>query len=270
MTDLSAFGTTDAVLWSLAVVLTCAALWLGRARPATWELDSFFAVTWGAMRRPAPLPLREGAVPAGGWTGDPAELGPDYDPIVRLGQGCSWDALAEGRPEALPAIRRRLDRVRAVWWGAPVFDLPELPTVRIDDPTTAEATLETLLDASDLRVVHLTRERPGAVLRALHELGGLRDATLLVVFIGAELDGERDWIAKNFHHASMDLELHDRRLVFATLRVEGGGAQVLRHPETAAVEVLQVVDLGITPAESLSDPALPRALVASIAAVAAG
>jgi hypothetical protein len=74
----------DALLWSLAVGLAVMAAWLARPRPQSWEIASFFAVSWAVLRRPAPLPLTDGPVPEGGWSGRSEDLGEEYDPARLL------------------------------------------------------------------------------------------------------------------------------------------------------------------------------------------
>lgn len=273
-------GPIDIALWSLAIALTSLALWLARPRPPDWEMDTFFAAVWAARRRPSPLPLREGPVPAEGWDGDPADLGEPFDPARRVGPACTWEAVAAWTPAAQAAVARRLDDVRVVWLEPPALALPGVDPSVLVDPEGVMPALERLCAAPDVRLVFFARNAPGAVLRLLHAWPGVRDRTALVWFFGADLDAEREWLVENFAHLAFDVELA-RRLPFLTLRLERagraegadageGGMQVLRAPDPADREVIQVVDLGVAPRDVASDPTLEQAIVVTLAAVAAG
>lgn len=264
MTD--AFLPIDAVLWCAALTLAGVATWLSRPQALAWEPDAFFAAVWSVLRRPAPLVLREGPIPASGWDGDVTTLEDDLDPTVRLGPTCTWDAVGAFGPDVQAVVGRRLGHIVALWLEEPPFELPGVRTRGVADPAQVDAVLEELCAAPEARFVLLARTNPGGVLRRLHAEPGFRDRVRAVVFVGAELGADRDWIADHFTHLAFDLEM-SRELPFFTLRVEGGGAQVLREPPPATRTCVRVIDLGLTPGESLADPALPRALALVLAAL---
>lgn len=264
MTD--ATTTVDAVLWAAAVVLAGVAVWLSRPRASEWDADAFFVAALTALHRPSPAPITEGPVPAEGWDGDLVALGEEYDPQRRLGVDCTWDALAAWAPPVEAAVRRRLEHVTAVWIEEPPFPLPGVDVRVLPDPDVVAAGLEELCAAPERRLVFLARSAAGAVLRRLHAEPGLRDRTRAVVFVGADLAAEREWLAENFTHVAFDLELA-RTLPFFTLRVQGAGAQAMRPPPSAPRECLAVVDLGLVPPDALRDERTARALVVTLAAV---
>jgi hypothetical protein len=263
MTD--GFTTVDAVLWSVAVTLALYAVWLARPRATTWDLASFFAVSWALLRRPAPLPLTEGPVPPGGWTGSAEDVDPDLDPVRRIGAECTWDALATRAPAARAAVERRLAGTRVVWFEPPLVDLGTVDV--LPPPPESHAALEALLAAPEARLVLVASAEAQRVLELLHELQGLRDRVRLVLLIGAAPDAE--WLARSFRHETFDLELA-RATPYCTLRT--GPGQVLRSPLPPATGrvALDVVDLGLVPADALADPTLGEALRAAFAAVASG
>lgn len=264
MTD--AFLPIDAVLWSAAVTLAGVATWLSRPQALAWEPDAFFAAIWSVLRRPAPLALREGPIPASGWDGDVTTLEEDLDPVARLGPTCTWEAVGAFGPEVQAVIARRLGHVVALWLEEPAFELPGVRTVGVADAARVDEVLEELCAPPEARFVLFAARNAGGVLRRLHAEPGFRDRVRAVVFVGAELGGDRDWIADHFTHTAFDLEM-SRELPFFTLRVEGGGAQVLREPPASNRTCIRVVDLGLTPTASLADPALPRAFALVLAAL---
>ncbi len=260
MTD--APTTVDAVLWSAAVALTVFAVWLARPRRATWDIATFFATSWAARCRPGPLPLAEGPVPPEGPTALPEDPGPDYDPSVRIGPGCSWAAFAAGSPVVDETIARRLAHVHIVWFEPPTVDLG--PVEQLPAPALAHGGLEALIRSPDTRLVLVASTQAQALLELLHEMQGLRDRVLLVLFVGATFDPE--WVAREFRHERFDLELA-REVPYCTLRT--GPGQVLRSPPPLATDrtAIDVVDLGLVASELLAAPELGLALRATIAAV---
>lgn len=260
MTD--GFTLVDAILWSLAVTLGLAAVWLARPRPPTWDIASFFALSWAMLSRPGPLRLEEGAVPAGGWSGEPEELGPDYDPALRLGPDCTWAALTAADPAVEATLLRRMGHVRVVWFEPPVVDLG--PVEVLPAPPAAHDALDALVSSLETRLVLVASTEAQGVLTLLHALQGLRDRVLMVVFVGPRFDAE--WVQREFRHEAFDLELA-REIPYCTLRT--GPGQVLRSPPPVATQrtAIDVVDLGLVAPADLAEPTLGRALRLTIAAV---
>ena len=155
-----------------------------------------------------------------------------------------------------------------VWVGAPAVEVPEVATRVAPDATAVDATLDDALPNPQARLVLATREAPGVVLRRLHAEPGLRDRVRAVVFVGAELDTEREWLATNFTHVAFDLELA-RRLPFLVLRTAEGAGQRLRPPPATTRDVVWVLDLGRTEPDAHADPTRGRALALTLAALAA-
>jgi len=257
-----AFTPVDGVLWALAVVLAGAALWLSAPRSARWDIAEFFAVAWAVGSRPDPCPLTGGPAARPGWTGSPEGLAEEADPVRRLGMGCTWDAVAEWRPEVEAAIARKMTGTSVVWFEEPVVDLG--PVVRLPPPAEAHDRLDALLERPSARVVLVASTQGQALLELLHELPGLRDRVRMVLLVGAAPDAE--WVARELRHETFHLELA-HAVPYCTLRTAPG--QVLRTPDAPPTGriAIDVVDLGRVEAEDLGRPALTRALRVVIAAV---
>lgn len=173
---------------------------------------------------------------------DPVELGPAYDPAVRLGSGASWDGLAawgggdprfgalllarwsarwilvEGRPDrlagpsVLPALEALLgDRAIRVPWEERPIDASQAALL---------ATLRRAAPTVDVRLV-VVGEEAGVVvaLRALAEAADVRDQVHAVLSVGGTVGGrpdepgpfgerdQADWLGARFTQQGMDTEV---------------------------------------------------------------
>lgn len=255
------FTPVDAVLWSLAVALAAAALWLSAPRAARWDVARFFAAAWAAGRAPAPVPFEEAPPPEGAPSG--STPGDEQDPVRRLGVGCDWAAVGRWAPEVEAAVTRKLAGTRVVWFEPPVVDLG--PVEQLPPPAAAHDRLEALLAPAAARLVLVASTEAQALLELLHELPGLRDRVRAVLLVGATPDPA--WVAREFRHESFHLELA-RATPYCTLRTAPG--QALRTPATPPTGrvAVDVQDLGRIPPDALADPALGRALRVTLAALA--
>lgn len=271
--------TVDAALWTAAVLLGGAALWLSRPQPLPFDparLFGFLVATrlrgeveqaggevpaWEA-RLAAELPsgLHPGTLR---WTDDPADLGPAFDPVARLGVDCTWDAVADWSAPVTAAVLRRLGEVPLVWLGAPAVEIAVPTTTTL--PARDDAAMERLLDRPDRRIVVAAAGRDAQGLLAwLHDAPGLRDRVRAVLLVAPELDS--DWLAAHWGHAAFETELvHE--VPFLVLRADAAGAR-LPDPTPAPNHraSLTPVDLGAVAVPSASVHG--RALAALLAALA--
>lgn len=225
---------------------------------------------------------------------DPAELGDAYDPARHLGPGGSWDDLADWGAGDAVAFREALVRRLPARWvlvdgaGARPALLEGLAgelgdlAVRIPEPegppdeaaVALRAAMERPLeDLSDRLVVVATGSAVHLVLRALVEAPGLRDRLLAVVSVGGIVmgrDGElAEWMDRWFNAAELDTEMNRvtpyLHLTWVDRETEPPGipglpiaATRFPRPEAGALSSIEVVDLGLLPA----DPELPLDQVA--------
>lgn len=267
---------TDAALWSAFLALCGGALYFAWPRPPAWDPATFHHLVlanlhggelekvggtleaWKA-RCSAALP-RGPRPPAAGWTGDPALLGPDYDPAVRVGAACTWLALGEATPAALEAVERRLADVRVAWVGPVVVELPHVVNREVADLAGALA----LVDARHQRLVLATGGDATPVLRALAAAPGLRDRLRAVLLVGARLD--EAFVRDELRHEAFDTEMA-QRIPWITLRDEGVPPLVEPPPPASQRAPIEVVDLGVRVAGVPADPHAARALAVLLAAL---
>jgi hypothetical protein len=272
---------TDAVLWSAFVALLSGALFFAWPRPPAWDPVLFHHMVLATLLRAevegvdgklADWQARLDAVlprgprpPPGGWTVDPALLGPDYDLVQRLGAEATWDALAEGAPAVEAARDRRLGDVVLAWVGEPALAVPG-----VRSRTLASADLGTLLTQfpePHQRFVLATRAEGPALLAALRDAPAVRDRVRACLFVGAEFDPA--WLAANLTHLAFDTEL-DRTVPWFVLRTAEAPEALLAEPEIPPTgrRSIAVHDLGVVAVETLSEPAAGRAMALLVAALA--
>ncbi|MBW1880538.1 MAG: hypothetical protein JRI25_03975 [Deltaproteobacteria bacterium] len=226
---------------------------------------------------------------------DPAEMGAAYDTARHLGPGGSWDDLADwGAGDAIAFREVLVRRLSARWvlvdggegpWP-PLLDalageLGDL-AVRVSQPEgSPEEAASVLRDAmedpleelSDRLVLVVTGPAIHLVLRALVDAPGLRDRLLAVVSVGGVVMGREgeltDWMGRWFNAAAFDTEMNRvtpyLHLTWYDRETEPPGiprlpiaATRFPQPEAGALSSIEVVDLGVLPA----DPELPLDQVA--------
>jgi hypothetical protein len=221
---------------------------------------------------------------------DPAELGPDYDPVGRFGPEATWDAVAAWAPAVQAGLTRRLSHVAWVEVGAGLGAAwsEALPALRrhaipaeADDIEALDA-LEAATPAPSDRLVLVSRG-PGLMrlLRLLHGHPALRDRTLVVLSLGGPVTSGPDdaaWVSAHFTHEQMEPELQ-RAIVYGFVtRVDPAAplaaswaAQRLDTPPIPASgrKTIEAVDLGPLDTASLPPLALARALCLWVATVVA-
>lgn len=158
---------------------------------------------------------------------DPADFGEGYSLETSLGMGADWELLASDSGE----IRSRLlQRNPEIHWVIRGCDWAESLSGWIQHCHFMDGPKETLMDElgellSDLsRRVIFVGEGIAAQewTELLHAEAGLRDRTLAVLGINAELNTE--WMDANFNHVTMDTEL-ERKTAFFHLGFESDGNQ---------------------------------------------
>lgn len=267
----------DTALWTAAVVLGSAALWLSRPRPPTYDTARLFGMLVATRIRgeveaaggdmPQWKARIDAELPKGphpgvtGWTGDPAALGPDHDPAVRVGADCTWDAVADWTEAARAAVRRRLADVRLVWIGAEAFPVPEIDSVTL--PAPDDAAIAALLNRPELRVVLAAGDAP-ALLQWLHDAPALRDRVRAVVLVGAQVDPA--WATEHLTHGAFETELV-REVPFLQLRTDGAAALPEPAEATNHRRSIALVDLGEVAATKVSTDIHGRALAVLLAAI---
>lgn len=265
----------DPVLWSLFVALLAGAVYFAWPRPPAWDPVLFHSMVLATLHRGElegeqkaladwqarlALALPQGPrPPSGGWTEDPAILGPDYDPAIRIGAACTWDALAAVEPGAIAALERRLSDVVWVWVGEPALSLPH---VLAHPLATAEAeSIERLLVQPSQRIV-LATQRYGTELIAL--LSGhprLRDRVRALVFLGARFDG-----LPTLSQVDFDTEV-DRVVPWFVLRTDTVDQALIEPPiPPSGRQSFRILDLGRIPEAELSGKHLGRSLITLVAA----
>lgn len=252
----------DLTLWIAVIVLAIAAgkmslpnppeldwrtfFALGIVTPVRGELDKHDANFKAWVSRCEGLTGRSESDPI---YDDPADFGPEYELANGLGMGVDWERLAEAPGDI---IARLLERGGGVTWvcrgGAMSEALSELvPSVEVLDGPVSELlqALTALLPARESRVVLVGQGLAAQEwTQLLHAEEGLRDRTLAVVGIQAELDV--DWLAREFTHDAMDTEL-DRLTPYFHLAFAGDGtASGWTQPEVPKSERVSVdaIDLG--------------------------
>lgn len=268
--------TVDAALWALFVGLLGAGLWIARPRPPRWSPVLFHHAVlatllrgrveaaggtiedWEALLR-SRLPAGP-TPPPGGWTEDPDALGPDYDPVARLGADATWEALAAGHPAVAEAVHRRFDDVRLVWFGEPALVIPGVPRHVLAEPQLADLALPDQKPST--RLVLATRDHGARLVAALRDAPGLRDRVRALLFVDATFDP-----AVPVSQDAFDTEV-DRTTPWFVLRTRAGADAELADPPLPDSQrrSLQVHDLGTVSAEALADPALGQSVAILLAA----
>lgn len=268
----------DTALWSAFVALMAGALYFAWPRSPAWHPPLFHHMVLTTLIRGeveaangtldelkvrlARLLLAGPKPPSGGWTEDPTLLGKDYDPVVLLGVGATWDAIADRDPAVGAAVHRRLSDVRLVWVGEPAFVVPGITA-----HTVATASAETILrhaEAPSTRLVVATRDHGAALLVALREAPALRDRLRAVWFVGARFDPL--WNAAKLTQDAFDTEV-DRVTPWFVLRLEDGEGTALTEPPTPASgrRSFAVHDLGKADPALLAEPSLGEAVAIVLA-----
>ena len=221
---------------------------------------------------------------------DPAELGPDYDPVGRFGPEATWDAVATWAPAIRAGLARRLAHVAWVElgdglgaaWSEALPALRHHPIPADADDGQVLAAIEAATPAPSDRLV-LVSSGAGVMrlLRLLHGHPALRDRALVVLSLGGAVTSDRDdgaWISAHFTHEQMEPELQ-RAIVYGFVtRVDPAAplaaswaAQRLHTPPTPASgrKTIDAVDLGPLDTAHLPPVALSRALLVWVATVLA-
>ncbi len=267
----------DQLLWSAFVALFLGALFFAWPRPPRWSPALFhhavLANLHGGELEKAGASLEdwkarcEAVIPSGprppaaGWTGDPALLGPDHDPSVRIGAACTWLALGEGDAQALAAVSRRLADVRLAWIGPGAVAVPHVEGGEVPSLEAAAASL----GARHHRLVLVLSGDATPTLVALRDAPGLRDQLRAVVLVGASIDA--DFVATQLTQEAFDTELAQS---IPWLVYRAPGQPTLAEPPSppSGRRAIAVHDLGELPPAWRQDPHLPRALATLLAALA--
>ena len=266
----------DAALWSVFIALLAGTFYFAWPRPPAWDPVMFHSIVLATLHRgeleaggkqlsdwqarlATALPSGP-RPPAGGWTEDPAMLGDAYNPAVRIGTACSWDALAALAPGAIEAIERRLTDVVLVWIGAPALDLPHVLQRAL--PLPDAGTIDALISRSSQRIVLATRTEGPALVAALQASPGLRDRVRALLLVGTSFDP-----SVALTQAAFETEI-DRVVPWFVLRTDPGPFTLLEPAlPPSGRQSFRVLDLGQIDPAQLSGPHLGRALTVLVAAV---
>lgn len=265
----------DAALWSVFLALLAGAVYFAWPRPPAWDPVLFHSMVLATLHRgelegeqkaladwqarlATALPVGP-RPPSGGWTEDPAMLGPDYDPAAHIGVACSWDALAAVEPAAIAALERRLSDVVIAWIGVPALELPH-----IAGHTLAQADaemIERLLTQPAQRIVLATQTHGAELIGLLAGHPRLRDRVRALLFVGARFDH-----LPPLTQVAFDTEV-DRVVPWFVLRTEASDYP-LAQPEIppSGRQSFRVLDLGRIAYNELSGKHLGRSLITLIAA----
>lgn len=271
---------TDPVLWSIFVALMSGAVYFAWPRPPAWHPVTFHHVALATLLR-GEVEAQKGSMedwnvrllgllpvgpkpPAGGWTEDPAQLGGDYDPVVRLGVGATWDAVADRAPAVGEAVHRRLADVILVWVGEPVFFVPGVRT-HVVASADAEGVLA-LLEAPSSRVILATGGHGPDVLAAVKAAPALRDRLRALWFVGASFNVE--WNTSQLSQDAFDTEV-DRVTPWFVLRFDDAEGSCLVEPPTPSSgrRSFAVYDLGRADPGLPADPAYGETTAMMMAAI---
>jgi hypothetical protein len=252
----------DLMLWAAVIVLAVAAGKMSLPNPPALDWRTFFTLGLVTPIRgeldKQDADFKAWVARCEGLTGrpetdsiydDPADFGPEYDLANGLGMGVDWERLAEA-PDEIRA--RLLARGGGLTWvcrgGAMAESISCLvPNLVVMDGPASELleALTDLLSARESRVVLVGQGLAAQEwTQLLHAQEGLRDRTLAVVGIQAELDA--DWLARDFTHDAMDTEL-DRLTPYFQLAFAGDGpAPGWPQPEVPKSERVSVdaIELG--------------------------
>ncbi len=202
---------------------------------------------------------------------DPADFGAGYDLQATLGMGVDWETVAG----ELELIRERLlERDASLHWVVRGGELGRALEDWVshchcmDGPREAlmEELVKLLSDASS-RVIFVGEGVAAQEwTELLHAEAGLRDRTLAVVGVDAQLDGA--WIEENFDHESMDTEL-ERKTAFFHLGFSGQEGRGWPQPPEPDSERVSVWAEELGPMQGLrsseSDVRWAQALVLTLA-----
>jgi hypothetical protein len=270
-------GVIDAALWSVAAMLGSAALWMSRPRPPSYDPARIWGMTLSTLVRgrferegkevadweQAVARLVPSGIP-GDWFADPATLGPDHDPGVRIGPAAGWEAIAEDAPDAWAAVQRSLESVRFVRIG----DAPALEWPTVDLATPDEGALRAICATPELRLVLVLGAEPQPTLDRLAADPALRDRVRALFCFGGQLDDA--WVATRLRHETFDTELA-RQTPWLWLQRRDGGQEstaLTTPPEPpTARRSIDVVGLGVLDADAWSAALHGRALVLLVAAL---
>ena len=202
---------------------------------------------------------------------DPADFGAGYDLVSTLGMGADWETVATDTPLLRDRIRERDESLHWIVRGGETVEAIDgwvSHFHRLDGPK--EELMDRLSELlSDLsRRVVFVGEGEAAQLwtELLHREAGLRDRTLAVVGIEAELDAS--WLEENFTHEAMDTELERNTAFF---HLDFGGREGCGWPQPPIPDSLRTAvvaeELGpiSVPRESESDELWVPALVLTVA-----
>ena len=241
---------------------------LGVVTPIRGELDSQGAKFEDWVARCEPL-LGRGEIDI--IYEDPADFGSGYDLVSTLGMGADWETVATDmdlvrsrlleRDSSLHWVVRGGEAARAIEGMVSHFHLMEGPKEQVME------NLGELLSDLSRRVVFVGQ---GAAAQEwtelLHAEAGLRDRTLAVVGLEAELDAS--WLEENFNHEAMDTEL-ERNTAFFHLDFEGREGRGWPQPPVpdslrTAVVAAELGPIGVS-RESEPDSLWAQAVVLTIA-----
>ena len=203
--------------------------------------------------------------------GDPAELGPAYDPESALAPGVSWESIAAWDSTTQAAVARRLSDVVVAVVGrdteALLQAVPQVEVVAIE--SVDEASFASALTASQKRLVVIAEgTKVRDLISLLRDAPGLRDRLLAVIILGTDLESDvpDSWIQTQFQHKDFDTELN-RRTLYMAVTDPGEGwkdASGQRFPEPpvppSGWAPIEAVDLGPLPIAKQDPRLLARAL----------
>jgi len=259
----------DAALWSSFIALFAGALWFAWPRPPRWdpvlfhhavlanlhggELETKGADLAAWKARCEMVIPRGPRPPAAGWTGDPALLGADHDPAVRVGAACTWLALGERKPEALAVVARRLADLRLAALGPVHLAIPGLAGGPVNDLAAADA-LAPLLSGDATPALTMLAAAPG-----------FRDRVRAVILLEASI--ETDFVAKQLTHEAFDTEIAQSIPWFV---FRAGGTPMLGAPPLppSGRQAFALHDMGELPPGWRDDAHLPQAIAVLLAAIA--
>ena len=211
--------------------------------------------------------------------GDPAWLGQEYDPVSVLGQGVTWDALANWSPMVVEALMRRFSHVIFVAMGSrdwqSLCPIPGIRLVCIEDSEVddIESRLNDAIEQPSDRVVFcLSAATSDAVLKLMTERTAIRDRVVGVVALGISVRTE--WANTGFTHQGMEPELQRTIPFFSVVDVdpenpleETWDAQRFWEPSVSegGRRAIEAIDLGVLQIGTVPDLVLGRSLWTTLA-----
>lgn len=204
---------------------------------------------------------------------DPDELGAEYSARAFFGAEADWDGVAAWSDGVVRGLQRRLAHIVVLSVGGTLG--VEMATdvglrgvhIAPDDPIAPH-----LKENSDRLLLVLEGDSALAMVKRLHQEPGLRDRVLMVLSIGAVLQGDEaatDWMTAHFTHEQMDTELN-RQTAYAAVQLvtaqdvsaDVDHAQRWPSPPVPASgrSVIASMDLGYLPPVWLTTPEHRRRL----------